>query len=528
MRPYVRSPAGRAPDAGGAMAPSTQSQASVDPEPSFLHGVYPFSFQPDIFDERVHKVEKARHIFRRSGRKVDVWHEQKVAHDELLSNMAGFLNPPTDVPATARIWRLNDELQHVWGIADQADWSLMLRGREIPFRLGELGQETFAVQLALFRVGIGFLTVRIKPMSDDIDDWTDLLHYFRFADGQRAVGVSASQRTSRDRLDSFFPEPALEIRRNNPGAVSDLLRAILRFNISEPGAPDWWSEVFRPRQLLPFAALFVHNVPEAERPLLVYRIRNLFHARQELHPSSEDLCMDAPNVLAYTDQQWLLYSREGGSFIAFDPPRTPFFQKTLPSHLRDQYFLLFLLALHQRLALTSLSEQVARHWLPTRSGYAGQKQREQAFERIRDTLLVLVARGRFTQVMQREHHHRAYRQWRATFEIDDLYRDVSEQVREMHDFLLEQRVSRLETRLSQFGFLIGIPVLLIGFLGINLEGVTADGDGFSPWLAGNLTIAAFLVGSVLLYVFRRWGSQPGQRSRRRIWRRPSAPIRRSR
>jgi hypothetical protein len=225
-------------------------------------------------------------------------------------------------------------------------------------------------------------------------------------------------------------------------------------------------------------------------------------------------------VVAALPRGWLVYRLRSTPHSVL--------QKTLPSHLRDQYFLLFLLALHQRLALTSLSEQVARHWLPTKVGYAGHKEREQAFGRIRDTLLVLVARGRFTQVMQREHHHRAYGRWRATFEIDDLYRDVSEEVREMHAFLLEQQVSRLETRLSQLGFLIGIPVLLIGFLGINLEGVTTGEDGFSPWLAGSLTIAAFLAGSVLLYLLRRWGGQPGQRSRRRVWHQPSSPIRRSR
>jgi hypothetical protein len=368
----------------------------------------------------------------------------------------------------------------------------------------ELGQRTFALQLALFRVGVGFLVIRAKPLSDDLDDWTDFLHYFRFVGGQRGVCVSARRRAGKDAAVPFFPEPAggTSGHPDGCGLLSEVLHAVLGTGTDERDPGTWWTDLLAPNQLLPYAALFVHGLPKSDQPSFVYRVRNFFHAHQQLHPSPSDLREDDPGLLAYTDGQWFLHSLDGGSFVAFDPPDTPFFRQTLPSHLRDEYHLLFLLALHQRLALVSLSEEVARHWLAV-EGPSADDQRDQAFQRIRDTLFVLTARGRFTQVMHREHHHRSYRRWRATFEIDNLFKDVSEEVRDMHAFLMLRRAERvgqeleaqrrrqqdeqvaaqereraadrrarqLKTRVSQLGILIGIPALAISFLSTNVDAI---------------------------------------------------------
>ena len=52
-------------------------------------------------------------------------------------------------------------------------------------------------------------------------------------------------------------------------------------------------------------------------------------------------------------------------FLACDVPsaeEAPFFRETLPSHLDTHYLLGFLLTLHQRFTLASLSDQVAEGW----------------------------------------------------------------------------------------------------------------------------------------------------------------------
>jgi hypothetical protein len=186
---------------------------------------------------------------------------------------------------------------------------------------------------------------------------------------------------------------------------------------------------------------------------------------------------------------WFVFSLEGGAFVAFNAPETDFFRRELPVHLQREYFLLFLLPLHQRFTLISLSQQVSENWL---SG--DERGRIRAFESIRVTLLEFMARGYFSQVMQREHHHRVYRRWQETFQLDRLYQEVSDEVREMHEFLQMRQSERLERRLNFLTFVIGIPALLFSFLSINIYRITTNEEGLSLWLALVLAFFAFSVG----------------------------------
>jgi hypothetical protein len=38
--------------------------------------------------------------------------------------------------------------------------------------------ERSGLQLSLFTVGVGFVTVSAKPISNELADWLDFLHYF--------------------------------------------------------------------------------------------------------------------------------------------------------------------------------------------------------------------------------------------------------------------------------------------------------------------------------------------------------------
>jgi hypothetical protein len=289
--------------------------------------------------------------------------------------------------------------------------------------------------------------------------------------------------------------------------------------------------------MLPFATLYVDGVAEAEKPSLVYRVRKFFNSAQELYPPEESLrLIDNPLLHPYARGQWFTFSLDGGAFLALDAPpvaEQQFFRQTLPAHLRDQYFLLFLIALHQRFALMKLSGQVASEWLTTTGAKEKSRgvtdRREEVFRNIRDALLVFTARGYFTQVMQRENHHVVYRKWQQTFQVAELYQEVSDEVREMHNWLLmektegieraqaeqraqweagareesarekaaEQRAQALQERISLLGVLIGMPALIIGFLGINIQGWTAD-EGLAGWVAMAIGFGGGLLGGWLV------------------------------
>jgi len=407
---------------------------------------------------------------------------------------------------------------------------LEARFSEIPFRLGELAKESrkqFSIQLALFADGVGFMTVLTKPDSRHLDDWLTFLSVFRYVRGQRTNGVRAQKRrrdpsTNRVHETPFFPEPAGGVtdHPDGSGTFTEVLESLLSTARLPNEEGEWWSEVFIPEQTLPFATLFVDDIREAEIPELLYKVRNFFTPIQGSNPAPEDLQLDHPSLIPYARGQWFVFSLDGGAFVACNAPRDTdrdrgFFRQTLPDHLRDQYFNLFLIVLQQRFLLMSLSQQVAGVWPKVKD-----QARVEAFEPIRDSLLEFAARGMFTQVMQREHHHRCYRKWQETFQIKDLYEEVRHEVREMHDFLQMKRSQetlrlakekaeadaaherRIENRFKFITLVIGLPALTIAFLGINLVGITAN-DGISIGLALALSAGSGIIGGLLVLLVGR-------------------------
>jgi hypothetical protein len=462
----------------------------VDAEISLVQFVYPFLFEAKTLERRKEAVSKAQWKGRDSS--LPVWQKGRFPREDLLAHVERYLNPPEDTTPTALLWTMdNNALQSPSGLGGSAHWFLTLPRKEIPFQLTD-------VQLSLFRVGVGFLTVSAKPKSQAIADWLDFLHSFRFIRGQRGVGLRMERRTGKDQVSPFFPQPAggTEKHPDGKGHFAEIVSAILSTaNIEgDPQNADWWQEVFVPGQLIPFATLYVDGQDMSERDIaeLLYRVRNFFPSERIIQPAPEDLRLDHPSLLAYADRMWFIFSLEGGAFVAINAPETDFFRRELPIHLRREYFLLFLLTLHQRFTLMSLSQQVSEHWLRD-----DERERIQTFERIRDTLLEFTARGYFSQAMQRVHHHRVYQRWQETFQLERIYREVSDEVREMHGFLQMRQSQKLEERLNFLTFVFGIPALLFGFLSINLYRITAKEEGLPIWLALALAALALVVGLIL-------------------------------
>jgi hypothetical protein len=492
----------------------------VDENASFARFVYPFLFDAQTFDDRM-EVTRSAHWEGRN-RQFEVWRQESFPEFDLLPHAARYLNPPPDTSPTARLWELgHDALHSPAGLGAQSDWKLILpKGVEIPFCFG-------TVHLTLFRVGVGFLTVHAKPETAEVADWLNFLHYFRFAWGARNVAVRAERRTGRDQVDPYFPELAggVDQHPDGVGVFGAIVEALLYTAVplkERPEAPDdgdWLQEVFKPvfvpHQLLPFAAVYVDGVseggdPERETVELLYRMRSFFHSGQKIHPTPEDSQLyDHPALLPYAEGMWFVFSLDGGAFVACDAPRDDFWRGTLPDHLNHVYFLLFLLVLHQRYALTMLEERVARHWVVGEERQA-EEERIAAFERIHDTLLSFTARGYFSQVMQQEHHHRVYQRWQETLQVQRLYGEVRGEVQEMYQYVLlrqterlqqaqeqeQRRTWQLEWRLNLIVALVGLPLLALTFL-------IAIGPTFEWWIVGGVLVVSLVLGMLVLLVIRR-------------------------
>ena len=471
---------------------------------SFLHFVYPFTFRPDTFEARAGAIDA----------NAGVWLPGKFPVQEMLFHVADYLKPAEGKPRAARLWKLSEQNHNPLRLTRDLKGTLAADKQEIPFTFGGAQNNSPVVELALFSVGVGFLTVAARPIEGDVAAWLAFLHYFRVMNGNHNVSMRLIPPPDVKRAFHFATDDA------QGTSYSHILQTLLNTAALPEDTKRWWYDVFVPGRMIPFGALFVDGLEsEAERARLLYRVKNFFREEQIVSATPEELQIkDNPAFMPYAEGQQFVFSLEGGSFVAFDAPVTEFFRVTLPSHLRDEYFLVFLLTLHQRFTLMRLSQRVTERWSE------GEDKRAINFARIREQFLEFSARGYFVQVMQRDHHHRFYRKWHEIFEMDQLYQEVREEVREIHEYLRMNQaeraretqeemqkfqVSAQKTQQAQTNLITYIVAALtltcavFGFMSINIQGmnVPSVSQRFAEALVGGVAVAsALLILPALLHV----------------------------
>ena len=63
-------------------------------------------------------------------------------------------------------------------------------------------------------------------------------------------------------------------------------------------------------------------------------------------------------------------------------------------------------------------------------------------------MISFIARGRFTQVAPEENHHRAFCCWYDALEVEQLFRDVRDEVNQLHEHLNRRKTEELSERVD--------------------------------------------------------------------------------
>ena len=408
------------------------------------------------------------------------WVAGAFTEGDLLPHVRDYLNPGDAGEATAHLLTLvQADLAH---LAQRTlcpthptplQWQIHLPNRQLPFVLE-------GAQLAIFRGGIALLTLDARPESDALDDWLDFVYHFRAFAGEAGETQDLSA-------------PTIDCSHATLKGIKPLIDQLLK-----PARVHAVDDLFMRNLMLPFTALYVEgDLSEAEKYQLLYRVRLCFSSRHELYPPCTELRPDHPCLLAYAQDMWFTFAQQAAGFVAFNAPNNPegFFRADLPRRLRNRYFLLYQLVLHQKFMLMHLSDKVSESWLQ-----GDESTRMATFTRIRDALLEFTARGYFAQVMQLEQHHRYYCRWRETLQLETLYQEVSDEVREMYDYLqLDQsrKLNHAVLWLTGITVFFALPSLFVSFLGANVQTLEQWDNAWHPywWMTG---LAAFAMLGVLL------------------------------
>src|ERR1039458_4850540 len=480
---------------------------------SFSYFLFPFLFDESSYAERVAAVVTV--AWPDGAKAKSVWSDAPdLPLEAVLCHVRQYLAPAAADPVF-RLWKLDDQWYRTYGVGREGRWFLETGVRKdgeprkpersIRFELGAAGKREFAFLLALARSGVGVLAVNARPTADSPEEWLDFLHLFRFIGGQRGVRLRCERdvfdgSTRTKKAEAYFPAGGSGV---GAGVLRDVVKLLLETAKLKSETETWWREAFVDDQLLPYSGTLVVEGAEEGWDELLYRLRNTLPGTRTIAPGEADLLVAEPHVLRYARHQGFFFSMDGIGFAALDPPDTVFFRETLPTHLQGEYFFVVLMCLLQRFTLLRLSELVANA-----AGGQGATSAEvtDAFERARRLLHEFAGNLYFSQVMHSEHHHRAYRACQKAWLVGEMYQEVRDEIREIHDFHTMRQAIALQRKVNWAVVLLAVPALFLSFLGVNWKGFTT-GEGLSiqahwePLFGAALAFAA--LGVILLSVLRK-------------------------
>ncbi len=391
-----------------------------DSKGNFTRFILPIQFPDHAFGPIV------EHLQERRGQG-GLLKQQNLAPDGLLPHIRRHLN------LGGRTFDATRSLGSFWEVSaltidgtilPSEGWICSIRGSDerskfgVPFMFGP-------PQIALFRTGIAFLSIEVRPTNLDPRDWFDLTHFLKFM----APG--------RERLLSH-PDEDLSI--TMPIIMRSLAELLetpgmepleFEFTFEDHSASKGDSlKTFSSSELMHFGSVFLDGASPSDHDDLRERARSGFHSKQDVASKSDSQTSgDEMARLIYQDQQSFEFTVSSSVFVGFEMQDTQFTTHNLPTHFREIYFLLFLFVHSQRLALAILTDEVFEAIAMTASTSTPllTKQLNDIVELDR-RLLEYTGSSYFLQVTQQHHHHTYYTRLRSYIQIQAFFQEVKDEI----------------------------------------------------------------------------------------------------
>lgn len=204
---------------------------------------------------------------------------------------------------------------------------------------------------------------------------------------------------------------------------------------------------------------------------------------------------------------------------AEDPP--------LWRHFGQMYFDQALILLYLRISLFRFSTRLNAISAKARKAETrkGQEQWRSEFQDLRWTFALFTNLYQFPLLSNQQQAVEMYSLARKMMDVDDLFREVQEEIRSSHEYLATEEattLSRATTRLTAIATLGAIPALAFSFLGMNIlvSGDPPTDEGLFnfvgwPLLKGSLALFALIVVVVIILSrevssFINWLAKPGE------------------
>ena len=191
------------------------------------------------------------------------------------------------------------------------------------------------------------------------------------------------------------------------------------------------------------------------RPL--YQLRRSFS--EDYRPTPEQLRdTDNPEVLRTFANIAFGFSTEGGAVLAWpDDENQTFITEHLPPRIRQNYFFLCVLALHQHYACTHLARRIGN--LDYEKGRSSSSETTQTARDLREHIFAFLVQSWFHDVSDRRIYNQVYKRWQGVLDIRRHFDEVKSQVGEVDDYLQRVKNDR-EQRFADLISWVVVPIIL--------------------------------------------------------------------
>lgn len=459
------------------------------------------------------------------------WELQKSSSpDYILPHVADFLLPDPQKPIKERYvfaYKLSDRLLQQRVPKGGKCQLVVPRGKET-FRFP---MEIEEVQLYLFRSGVGILVIQvalkpgiqretpptttedastIEPLPLDLDRLIQFNRAFRQLQrkGRNPYLQLPPRRLSQTQHSQVAPQGLAAAEQPQSSAdegrlaVSELIQELLA-PLGREG--EAW-EAFYERRLIGYTFALVSRRDESGRPepIAYDDLKEpLFWLRRSFDPDylpgEADLHLDGnPEVLQTFENIYFGLSPEGGAVLAWDNGKS-FIRDQLHARVRDNYFLVFLLALHQRLATIHLARLIAESTYLRYSHSPLRRSVVREVQQLRRRIFEFMVRCWFGEVSTMKMYAEVYQRWQRVFQVHLLLAEVKNKVEELDDYLQRVQMDR-ENRVISLVTWFFVPfTLLFSFWGMNFVELRQPGLSiFDPGLWKWTALAVILYYALIL------------------------------
>jgi CorA-like Mg2+ transporter protein len=501
----------------------------------FVRFLFPFALReappltcPGLWRRLTGRSDMAAECAARIGR-TEQWQPHEVAKPEyILPYVETFLFPEPHIPA-------KDRYVFAYQLCDQVLQQRLPKGGKCQFVVQTRREEHHypvevqEVHCYLFRSGVGILMLQVAmqpgiqrvspPAKEDAVpcletlplDVEQLMRFTRaFRRIQRQRRVPFLRLPPRNRPELSHVEMATA-QMHLPREVSDTeeerrvtIGALLDELLTPIGCEgDTW-EAFYEHHFIGYTFALVSRTDASGQPMpITYEElqRPLFWLRRYVDPNylptAADLCLeDNPEVLQTFENIYFGLSSEGGAVLAWDSG-VDFIRNQLHARVRDSYFWLFLLALHQRLAAIHLANLIGQTSYVRHSRRPLRRSVASEIRHLRTRIFEFMVRCSFAEVSTMKMYTDVYHAWQRVFRVEALCAEVKTEVEELDDYLQRLQMER-EERIINLLTWIFLPLTLIcGFWGMNFEelsGLSISNERVWLWTLG-------LLGLYYLFVF---------------------------